>query len=128
MNDFDLCPELKDPISPVSIEHGVDEIIIAGELEQKYNFLTYHFEKYGAYCRADAYLDDIGTVFLRGPYPDREIEEDIEAPELYQEVLAYLKRRYLSIEVPGEHGFETIWEFAGYKRTGNTYAPFGRND
>jgi hypothetical protein len=63
-----------DLISPVGIDHNVDEIWADDKrkvLEQRYNYLDYHFEKHGRYCRARAYLDEIETVALYGPFVGR---------------------------------------------------------
>ncbi|NNE24096.1 MAG: hypothetical protein HKN11_15945 [Rhizobiales bacterium] len=113
MSDILDTASQSDPISPVEIVHDVEDIVVDGHLEQHYNFVDYHFEKYGAYCWARTYLDEIDSVSLHGPYRDRGSEQEVSAPELRNEVIAYLKRRFSVIEAPGDRGPETIWERAG---------------
>ena len=112
MRETEVRTSEADPIRPVEISHDVDEIIVDGLLEQHYNFLDYHFEKYDAYCHARTYLDDIETVRMFGPYSDRDSEDEVDAPELYREVLAYLKRRFPIIEALGDDGYVTIWRLS----------------
>ena len=101
--------DYEDPIEPVEIRHEVDRIIFDGKLEQEYNYWTYRFRKYGAFVMAQCYSDDIGNVMVFGPFADEASEKEVEAPELYSEVLTFLKRRFLTIECPGEKEFTTIW-------------------
>lgn len=98
-----------DPISPTRIVHDVDEIFPGTDQEQIYNFIDYSFEKYGAFCRARTYLTDIKSVFLDGPFTSPDSEEEVECPELREEVLTYLKRRFMMIDVPGDKEHVTIW-------------------
>ena len=91
-----------DPIAPVSIEHSVDEIwsdVRRRKLQQKYNFLDYHFEKNGRYFRARAYLDEISTVTLFGPFAGRSSTEPTIDPVFADEVATYLRRRYRKLKV-----------------------------
>ena len=58
--------EEADRIQPVSINHAVEEIWTDERrktLDQRYNYLDYHFEQDGRYCRARVYFDDPRTVF-----------------------------------------------------------------
>ena len=113
MSDIIDTASQSDPISPVEIVHDVDDIVVDGQLEQHYNFVDYHFEKYGAYCWARTYLDEIHCVNLHGPFRDRGSEQEISAPELRRKVIAYLKRRFSVITAFGDESPETIWGRAG---------------
>jgi hypothetical protein len=99
-----------DLIHPVQIRHEIEEIYNGGELEQIYNYIVYEFERSGTYVRARAYLDDIRTVSVFGPCRGENSGERIAAAELVDAVLAYLKRRYVRIDMFYEDvGYETIW-------------------
>lgn len=60
--------EQDDAITPVQIEHSIDEVWNGNKLEQHYNYLDYHFEEGGACMRARVYLDDPRTALLFGPF------------------------------------------------------------
>ena len=108
--------EEQEPIVPIEIRHNVDEVVFDGKREQRYNFIDYHFEKYGAYCRARTYLDEIEAVSLYGPSRSREEVSPVEAPQLREEVLAYLKRRFMAIDVLGEEGYVELWRHPRFER------------
>jgi hypothetical protein len=91
-------PDPADSITPTEIEHSIDEVWIGGELQQRYNFLDYHFTQSGAYLRARAYLDQMDRVALFGPFEGRQILEPAVAPEALNAVLDYLHRRYRRVE------------------------------
>ncbi|UTW54813.1 hypothetical protein [Kordiimonas sp. SCSIO 12610] len=99
-----------DIITPFKIEHNVDEIITNGKLEQYYNFIDYHFEKNGAFMLARTYLDDIKTITLDGPFSDANHYEEVDMPDLKENVIAYLRRRYSEIQTQGKDGYQTIRE------------------
>ena len=101
-----------DPIAPVEITHSVDEIVVDGQMQARYNYLAYHFEVEGDYCRARTYLNDIGTVSVYGPFAGRGSRDIVEAPQFFDYVMSFLKRRFLRIDILGEEGYVTIWEFA----------------
>jgi hypothetical protein len=106
-----IDPQPIDPISPVSIVHKVDDIIIDGVLEQSYNFLTYTFEGDGVRIEARTYLDAIHKATLYPPiaWPvGLGGIEFIEAPDLREAVIGYLRRRFRVIEGFGLSGPETI--------------------
>ncbi|MEW6435851.1 MAG: hypothetical protein AB1508_01620 [Pseudomonadota bacterium] len=87
----------EDQVTPTSIEHKIDDVYGGADgqrLEQRYNFLDYHFELNGAYLRARAYLDEIQNVTLFGPFESRDNLRKIAAPEAERAVVAYLARRY----------------------------------
>ncbi|MCG8357798.1 MAG: hypothetical protein MI920_19715 [Kiloniellales bacterium] len=99
-----------DVIAPVEIKHQVDEILVAGRIDQYYNYLEYHFERLGLYCQARAYLDEIDTVSICGPFSDRSARELVESAELLDEVISYFKRRYVVIQMLRSEGCVTVWE------------------
>jgi hypothetical protein len=103
-----------DLITPVEIKHQVEEIFAEGELTERYNHIVYEFEKDGVYCFANAYLDGIDVVSIFGPFSDREQRNTVESPEFYEQVLAYLKRRFFVITTLGEEGYVTVWQQPGY--------------
>lgn len=93
-----MTDDATDPITPTEIEHRVDEIWDGSSLEQRYNYLDYHFEIDGAYCRARTYLDDIGTVTLFGPFDHRGSVSKIDRPDLERAVAAYLAKRFPEVK------------------------------
>lgn len=99
-----------DAIEPVEILHKVEEFIVDDHLEQRYNYYIYNFEKYDAYLHARAYFDDSGSVSIYGPFSDNKHLNKTESPKLYNEVLAYLKRRFWKIDALGSNGYITVWE------------------
>ncbi len=115
MSEITIGRPDSDPILPMEIRHDVDEIIFDGEVEQNYNFLDYRFERQGAHCHARTYLDDVDTVSVNGPFSDRDSEDEIDAPEFFEDVLSYLKRRFLIIDAPGDSGYDTIWKHPDFK-------------
>lgn len=54
----------------ISIEHLIDEIITDGGVDERYNFVIYHFEGKGLYCWARAYADEFRRVSVYGPFTD----------------------------------------------------------
>ena len=102
-----------DVISPALIDHNVDEVFAAGALQESFNFLDYHFEKDGRYMQARAYLDDIETVVIFGPYESDENPTPVADDAFRNDVVAYLKRRFSRIEEPSEgDGFNLVWEWS----------------
>lgn len=83
-----------DIITPVQIEHSIDEVWDGDELEQYYNYLDYHFEDGGAYLRARVYLDDPQTALLFGPFDSRQSVKAVTAPSVREAVQGYLARRF----------------------------------
>ncbi|ODU69360.1 MAG: hypothetical protein ABT11_12740 [Novosphingobium sp. SCN 66-18] len=83
-----------DAITPVQIEHSIDEVWIGEELDQYYNYLDYHFEEGGIYLRARVYLDDPRTATLFGPFESRQSSKVVTAPSIREAVEAYLGRRF----------------------------------
>ena len=107
-------PEMKfdddDALTPSRIDHLVEEIYADGALEQKYNYLVYHFERNGAYIRARAYLDEIGVVSIYGPYESELVNSaPVEDAAFFALALAYLKRRYETVQKLAGDGYETVW-------------------
>ena len=100
----------RDQIQPAEIVHSVDDIGFGDEHDQRYNYLDYHFDGADAYCRARAYIDDMRTVSVIGPSKSRNDLVPVDAPEFYEKVLSYLKKRYSVITVLGEAGYVILWE------------------
>ena len=96
-----------DSIQPTQIEHKCEEIYFGDKLEQKYNYLVYHFEIDGAYFWARAYLDEIETVSLHGPFESREIVAPI-AGQLDSGMIAYFRRRYERLQTFSDNRFVDI--------------------
>jgi len=87
-----------DPITPSQIEHSVDEVWDGERLEERYNYLDYHFEEPGAYVRARAYFDDPRTATLFGPFERRGSITRVTSHSMLDAALVYLKRRYPNVE------------------------------
>jgi hypothetical protein len=86
-----------DPIEPTRIEHAVDDVWEGEQLLQRYNFLDYHFEHEGAYCRARSYADDFRDATLFGPFDGPGSIRKIIALDFERDVLKYLQRRFRKI-------------------------------
>lgn len=86
-----------DPIEPVQIEHSVDEVWDGDRLEQRYNFLDYHFERDCAYCRARSYVDDFQVVTLFGVFDARGSILKTSNPGFERDVILYLERRFPNV-------------------------------
>jgi len=86
-----ITPDDIDVVVPTEIEHKVEQ------LEQRYNFIDYHFTLDGVYLRARAYLDNIEVVTVFGPFERRGSIKHIDAPNAKNAVLAYLSRRFRTI-------------------------------
>jgi hypothetical protein len=98
---MEIFDDSSDPISPAEIGHHVDEIWAdkrGGELEQCYNFLDYHFDRDGAYMRARAYVDEMSTVTIFGPFASRTVIDAVWAPALERDVREYLGRRFQTVK------------------------------
>ena len=93
-----MSDQLTDPIRPVEIEHAIDEVYDGDKLEQRYNFLDYHFERDEAYCRARSYADDFQTVTLFGPFENKGSIQKVSRPDLERDVLRYLQRRFRNVK------------------------------
>jgi len=97
----------EDSIRPTAIEHKCEEIFVGDELEQKYNFLVYHFDRNGVYFCARTYLHDIKTVSLHGPFESK-VSMKPTGGSVDGAVLAYLKRRFATIQTLGNDGYASI--------------------
>lgn len=86
--------QAEDRIVPVRIDHSIDEIWVGDHLAERYNFLDYHFERDGHYCRARSYADEFDSIVLYGPFPARHSIERIESPGFERDVVEYLERRF----------------------------------
>jgi hypothetical protein len=90
-----------DVVVPTEIEHTIEEIWggeKADQLEQRYNFIDYHFELDGVYLRARAYLDDMEVAVVFGPFERRGSIRKVDTPEAKDAVLAYLRRRFRTVQ------------------------------
>jgi hypothetical protein len=90
-----------DVVVPTEIEHRIEEIR-GGEnddqIEQRYNFIDYHFDLAGVYLRARAYLDDMAVAVVFGPFEGRDSIRKVDAPNTEEAVLAYLRRRFRTVQ------------------------------
>ncbi|WP_432770686.1 MAG: hypothetical protein HEQ22_08155 [Sphingopyxis sp.] len=86
-----------DPIEPFQIEHLIDEIWADDRLQERYNFVDYHFERDGNYCRARSYADDFRSVVLFGPFLERHRLESVHNPGFEADVTRYLERRFAEL-------------------------------
>lgn len=96
----------EDAILPVRITHPSEQMWNGNTLEQNYNYLVYEFETEEHLYRARAYLDDIQTVSIHGPF-DRYSSNPapLAGVEIDPRVIAYLRRRYAVITVLGPTGY-----------------------
>lgn len=98
-----------DTIVPSAIKHNVDKIYEGGRLSRRYNFVTNHFESASSEMTARAYLDDIETVALFGPFKSKSLTPMLDE-SLRESVLCYLIRRFHFIKEFGESGYDIIWQ------------------
>lgn len=109
-------PETKfveeDTLAPARIEHHCEEIHADGELEQKYNYLVYHFEMHGRYIWARAYLDEIDQVSIFGPFDSEQTLNAVSDDAFEVLVMNYFKRRYEVIQKLSEEmgGYAVVWK------------------
>ncbi len=90
---------------PLSIIHARDQVIIDGEVEQDYQFLTYAFASATGTVMARCYLDTFREVSIQTPMVGAEIAPDI---------MAYLQARFESIQqLGGPEGYTRIWTAPG---------------
>jgi hypothetical protein len=87
----------QDPVGPVTMEHRCEELFSGDRLEQRYNYIVYHFDCDGAYFWARTYLDDVKTVSLFGPFENRTTMKPIDG-SFDAAVLAYLRRRFRNVQ------------------------------
>lgn len=98
----------REEVGPTAIEHQCQELNVGEELQQEYNCIVYHFEGASAYFWARAYMDDIRTVSIYGPFENRHSMNRISGC-LDEGVLCYLKRRFRKIQTLGNSGYVEIW-------------------
>jgi hypothetical protein len=100
--------ELDDGVEPSDIDHKCDVLLSGESFVEKYNYLIYHFDLDGRYFWARAYIDQIDTVSIYGPFDGRVTRKPLSgAPD--EAILAYLKRRFKEIQTLGEEGYGVIW-------------------
>ena len=104
---MEACLLDEDPVRPTAIEHRCEEIITEGKLEQKYNYIIYHFECDGAYFWARTHVDDIRTVSLHGPFESRATMRPARG-RIDEAVLAYLRRRFRNIQTLRDDGYASV--------------------
>jgi hypothetical protein len=97
-----------DEVKPNEIEHKCEETFDGETLEQRYNYIVYHFDCDGSYFWARSYADELHTVSVFGPFDRRDTKEPISRP-LDQAMLSYLKRRFKKIQTLGSEGYVTLW-------------------
>ncbi|WP_428406983.1 hypothetical protein [Hyphococcus sp.] len=112
-------PEMKydddDRLTPVRIEHLCEEIHADGALEQKYNYLAYHFEMDDRYLWARAYLDEIDKVSIFGPFDSEQTRNPVSDGAFENLTVEYFKRRFDVIEKLSEEagGYVVVWKAEG---------------
>jgi hypothetical protein len=97
----------QDPIQPSAIEHKCEELFVGDKLEQKYNYIIYHFDYNGTYFWARTYLHDVETVSLHGPFESRATMKPTNG-SLDVAVLVYLKRRFRNVQTLQNDGYAPI--------------------
>jgi len=95
-------------MEPYQIEHLVDVLGSDGQIDQVYNYLVYRFQDNGAYIWARAYLDDIGTISIYGPFNSDTDLTPVENSSLMNGVIDYMKIRYADLQAFGENGYVKI--------------------
>lgn len=99
----------EDPILPVRILHNSEQIWNGNSLEQDYNYLIYEFETEQYQYHARAYLDEIHTVAIYGPFDKGSIgSTSLDEVEIDQRVLSYLRRRYSEVKKLGPTGYTSL--------------------
>jgi hypothetical protein len=98
----------RDNFRPTEIEHKCDEIFDGEALEQKYNYIVYHFDCKGTYFWARTYTDEIDTVSVYGPFESRDTMNRISG-SLDETMLSYFKRRFRKIQTLGNEGHMAVW-------------------
>jgi hypothetical protein len=94
--------------APARIEHNHDLILRGYQLEQTYNFLTYHFDNQGTPLVARSYLDEPFTVSIL--FPNRVPRDAAAARALISApVLCYLQKRFRAIDALTEAGYSRVW-------------------
>ena len=97
-----LCEQRPDLITPVKIEHLLDEFIHEGECFARYNYLDYFFENPGCFMRGRVYLDDASEMTLFGPFAREVVLRRVEDPALEAAVMDFARRRFPIVKKGGE--------------------------
>lgn len=95
-------------MEPYQIEHLVEVIGSDGQIDQIYNYLVYKFQDSSAYVWARAYLDDMGTVSIYGPFKSETDLTPVENSSLAHSVIEYMKMRYPNLQTLGASGYVKI--------------------
>jgi hypothetical protein len=97
-----------DSVWPIEIEHKCEEMFDGDTLEQKYNYIVYHFNRDGRYFWARTYTDEIDSVSVHGPFDRRDTMKELPG-SLDDAMLSYFKRRFRKIKTLGSEGYVVIW-------------------
>jgi hypothetical protein len=98
-----------DLVEPTAIEHRYDEISEGDGVEQRYNYIVYHFDCSNSYVWARTYLDEIDTLSVYGPFERRGSTQRMPEP-LDDAVLFYFKRRFRRIKIFQNGSYVTVWQ------------------
>jgi len=95
-------------MEPYQIEHLVEVIGTDGQIDQLYNDFVYKFQDGSAYVWAWAYLDDMGTASIFGPFKSETDLTPVENSSLVNGVIEYMKMRYPNLQAFGPNGYVKI--------------------
>lgn len=99
----------EDEEQPYKMAHNRDLMMSGDQVEQDYNFIDYWFGDPALPVLARHYLDD-RHVSVELPIEEGQSLSINEAKEAFpNQVLSYLQRRFDSIEVLVDTGYQTIW-------------------
>jgi hypothetical protein len=96
-----------DDVTPSEIEHRCEEIFDGEALEQRYDYIVYHFECDDRYFWARAYTHEIDAVSVHGPFDRRDQMKKLAGPP-DAAVLAYLRRRFRKVETLVDGAYVTV--------------------
>ncbi len=84
-----------DIILPTKIEHATNAKPIKGlALLASDGCLLYEFELESVFILARAYISDMNTVYLSGPFKDRTMKQMTQSETVLDQVLVYLEPRF----------------------------------
>ena len=92
-----LCEQRPDLITPVKIEHLLDEFIHEGECFARYNYLDYFFENPNCFMRGRVYLHKADEMTLFGPFARETLLREVEDPALEAAVMDFARRRFRTV-------------------------------
>lgn len=97
-----LCEQRPDLITPVRIEHLLDESLHDGECFARYNYLDYYFESAACFIRGRVYLDNASEMTLFGPFAREVPLREVQDQALEAVVMDYAQRRFSTVKKGGE--------------------------